>query len=36
MLVAAAKKHFVKQALVAGTNQSRQVLKADRLTGPAG
>jgi hypothetical protein len=32
LLVAAAKKQFKKQALVAGTKQSRQAVKADRLT----
>jgi len=36
MLVAAAKKHFEKQVLVAGTKQSRQAIKAGRLTRLAG
>ncbi len=36
VLVAAAKTHFEKKALVAGTKQSKQVNKAYRLAGHAG
>ncbi len=36
LLVATAKIHFEEQALVAGTKQSSQAEKADRLTSQAG